>query len=154
MGRPAFSADMAALKRRQLDERLSVTAVTDRPAEGWIRSIRLALGMTAAQLGKRMGISAQSVTDMEQREQTGRVTIARLEEAARALNCEARTVFVPRVTLEKTVQDQADLKARTQKEDVTHTMRLEAQSEGVDEALERSRSREVWLTKDLSHLWD
>jgi len=154
MGRPVFSADMAALKRRQIDERLAIVSVPERPNEGWIRSIRLALGMTAAQLGNRMRISAQSVTDMEQRERTGRVTIARLELAAKALNCELKTVIIPRVSLDKTVQDQADLKARSQKDEVTHTMRLEAQSEGVDDALALSRAREAWLTRDLARLWD
>lgn len=126
----------------------------DRPEEGWIRSVRLALGMSAAQLGQRMGISAQSVTDMEQRETSGRVTLGRLEQAAKALNCELRTVLVPQISLEKTVQDQADLKAGLQNSDVTHTMRLEAQSEGVNEALRLSNAREVWLTRDLTRLWD
>jgi predicted DNA-binding mobile mystery protein A len=154
MGRPEFSPDMVELKRRQLDERLSATSVAEPPEEGWIRSVRLALGMSAAQLGKRMGISAQSVTDMERREKTGRITTGTLAQAARALNCELRTVFVPRISLEKTVEAQADLKAQAQRHEVAHTMRLEAQGEGVDEALLLSRAREVWLTRDLSRLWD
>ena len=154
MGRPVFSPELSALKRRQLDERLSLTSTPPGPDEGWIRAIRQALGMTAAQLGRRMGISATSVTDMEQREKAGRVTVGRLEQAAKALNCELRVGFIPNDSLEETVRAQADRKATATSDEIIHTMRLEAQSEGVDKALALSRARDRWLTSDLSRLWD
>ncbi len=110
--------------------------------------------MTAPQLGARMGISDQSVLDLERRELEGTITVAKLQKAAAALNCELRTVLVPTSSLEESVQRQADEKARSEQNDIIHTMRLEAQAEGVEEALARTRAREAWLTTRLARLWD
>ena len=149
-----LSPTLLALQRRQLDAQLKDTPPLNRPPVGWIRTIRQALGMTAAQLGSRMGISDQSVLDLERREVEGTITLAKLEQAAAALNCELRTVLVPMSSLEESVQRQADEKARSEQNDIIHTMRLEAQAEGVEEALARTRAREAWLTTRLAQLWD
>ncbi|MBS0312545.1 MAG: helix-turn-helix domain-containing protein, partial [Proteobacteria bacterium] len=60
-----------ASARRQLDKRLSqlgnIEALT-RPPRGWVKAIREALGMTSAQLAKRMGVSQPRVFTLEQAE--------------------------------------------------------------------------------------
>ena len=45
--------------RRQLDKRLSQlnADALARPPRGWVKAIREALGMTSAQLAKRLGVS-------------------------------------------------------------------------------------------------
>lgn len=51
----------------------------------WIKSSRLALGMSARQLGERLGISAQAVINMEKRERDGSINISTLKSAALAM---------------------------------------------------------------------
>jgi hypothetical protein len=91
---------------------------------------------------------------MERREREGAITIAKLDQAAKALNCELRIVFVPKPSLEETVQRQAEAKAQSEQNEVIHTMRLEGQAEGVEDALPLTRAREAWLTTRLARLWD
>ena len=91
---------------------------------------------------------------MERREGQGTISIAKLGQAAKALNCELRIVFVPKPSLEESVQRQAEAKTRAERNQVIHTMRLEDQSEGVAGALALTRARDAWLTTRLARLWD
>jgi predicted DNA-binding mobile mystery protein A len=116
--------------------------------------MREALGMTMLQLGRRLRISPQSVHDLEAREQSETLSIATLRQAAEALNCDLKYVFVPRSSLESTVREQAALKAREERSRLIHTMRLEAQDEGVEQVLNEQRAIEHWLTKRARRLWD
>lgn len=65
------------------------------PPVGWIRAIRLAIGMTLEQLGKRMKITKQAVRDMERREMEGAITIKSLKEIAKAMDMNLVYGFVP-----------------------------------------------------------
>src|SRR5580658_231745 len=56
------------------------------PPTGWIKAIRLALGMSARQLGDKLKITRQGVQEMEKREKDGAITLKSLEDAARALD--------------------------------------------------------------------
>ena len=145
---------MLALQRRQLDGRLKQLPPLEAPGAGWIRTIREALGMTMAQFGTRLGVSPQSVQDLEQREQKETISVGKLREAAEALGCELKIVFVPRLSLESAIREQAARKAREERNRLLHTMRLEAQGEGVEEVLDEGRAIELWLTKRARRLWD
>ena len=142
-----------ALQRRQLDAKLKSVSVVDTPRGGWIRTIRAALGMSLKQLGKRMGISPQAVLEIETRERDEAITIAKLRQAADALNCDVRIVLVPRTSLEAIVLGQAERKARQDREQLLHTMRLENQDEGVEPGLE-SGAADRWLKERAARLWD
>ena len=99
----------AKVIRRHLNSRLQPTgeAGLSRPARGWIRAIRDGLGMTASQLGKRMGVSQPTITQMEHNEVSGSITLATLERAAHALGCRLTYSFVPEEPLETRVTEQA-----------------------------------------------
>ncbi len=56
------------------------------PAQGWIYAMWTTLGMSLKQLGKKLGITAQSVRELEQREGEGAVSIKALKEIARVLD--------------------------------------------------------------------
>ena len=150
------SREFLALKRRQLDAKLADTTNLRPPADGWIRAIRDALGMTAAQLGKRLGVSQQAAADLERREKAGSITITTLAAAAQALDCELRVSFVPTSSLEQTMRRQAHAKARAERDRVVHTMRLEAQESGVSDALghRAGAGAHEWMTSRLAQLWD
>ena len=109
MGQPvSFAAQMRASARRDLDRRLqSMGSAELRPQSGWLRAIRDALGMTAAQLGARLGITPTSVFEMERREADGTITLKTLEKAAEALGCKLAYALVPDEGLEATVQRRA-----------------------------------------------
>jgi predicted DNA-binding mobile mystery protein A len=148
------SPEFVALKRKQLDSKLKGAARVPSPEDGWIKSVRTALGMSAAQLGKRMRVSQQTVAGLEKRERSGSISISSLARAAEALNCELQIVFAPRTSLEATVRAQAEAKARAQRNRIVHTMGLEDQAEGVREALELRNAPDTWISKRIAQLWD
>lgn len=148
------SPKMLELQRRQLDARLQHVPPLETPSAGWLRTIRESLGMTMAQLGRRLQISPQSVQSLEQREKKETISVAKLREAAEALDCELKIALIPRSSLESTVRQQATRKAREERNRLIHTMSLEAQEAGVEEVLDERRAIELWLTKRARKLWD
>src|SRR5216684_5875804 len=96
--------------RKQLDKRLARLRPVDelvRPQRGWVRAIRDAIGMTAAQLAARMKVSQPRIADLEKAEVDGRLTLNSLERAAEALGCTLVYALVPHRSLEELVQDRA-----------------------------------------------
>lgn len=118
--------------RKSLDYKLSrLPALGEfaRPHRGWIKAVREALGMTTAQLAKRIGVSQPRITELEQAEIEEKVTLASLRRAAEALDCTLIYAFVPcKSTLEESVMQRARLKAMSILKHVNHTMALEDQS--------------------------
>ena len=88
----------AAEARRSLDRILAPYLEVHRrpPARGWVRAVRDALGMTAEQLGERMGITQPSVNRLELSEAAGTIQLNTLRRAAEALGCEVVYALVPR----------------------------------------------------------
>jgi predicted DNA-binding mobile mystery protein A len=75
---------------QQLDKRfIAFAPLADalRPEKGWIKAVREALGMTTAQLGKRLGVSQQRAAMVEKAEVDGSITLKSLEQAAQTLGC-------------------------------------------------------------------
>ncbi len=92
--------------------------------------------------------------DLERREKDDSITLAKLRKAATALGCDLHVVFAPKRSLEEIVRQQADAKARAERNRIVHTMRLEAQEEGVDAALDQRDAVDAWLSTRLPRLWD
>ena len=122
----------AAKARTSLDARLSDGHVLRqkmaRPNQGWIRAIRQALGMTAEQLGHRLGITQATLSGLEASEINDSIRLETLRKAAEAMHCTLVYALVPNTSLEEIVQDQARKVAAKQLEPVEHTMLLENQS--------------------------
>lgn len=102
------------------------------PLKGWIRAIRVALGMSGVQFAKRLGVSAPRVAILEKTEVTGRVTIRSVRQAADALGCVFVYALVPRGSLKETIRRQALEVAREQLKRTSHTMLLEDQQLSKD----------------------
>ena len=147
-----------ALARQQIDKRLKYLQNMDvfaRPPRGWIKAIREALGMTAPQLGKRLGVSQPRVLKIEESEVSGNVTLATLERAARALDCQLVYVLVPRKPLEEMTRKRAEKLAREQIEVTGHSMALEDQSiDASDEHAQVEDLTRKLLARSPSKLWD
>jgi predicted DNA-binding mobile mystery protein A len=135
--------------RRSLDRVLSAFRKAPRrpPPRGWIRAVRDALGMTAEQLGERMGgITQPSVQRLELSEAKGSIQLSTLRRAAEALDCEVVYALVPRRTLQETYEQAAKIVARRELNLIGHTMALEDQA--VDDAEDEERLRR-FIAEDL-----
>jgi predicted DNA-binding mobile mystery protein A len=143
---------------RHLDQRLTslrALANSPRPSKGWLRAIRDALGMTSAQLARRLGVSQPRIIELEQSEVSGKVTLNTLQRAAEALGCRLVYVLVPEKPLAETVRDRAELLAQRQQSDVEHTMRLEDQAVSSKTASRELRKRLIEeLLRRPARLWD
>jgi len=143
---------------RHLDKRFVVLrplANIQRPPKGWLRAIRDALGMTTAQLGKRLGVSQPRIVELEQSEVSGSVTLNTLQRAAEALGCRLVYSLVPNQPLADTVRERADLVAARQAGAVTQSMRLEDQEVTDKEVAEELHRRQVErLLRRPARLWD
>lgn len=146
------------LDRRQLDRRLMpLRDALDltRPRAGWVRAIRDALGMTAAQLGKRVGVSQSRIARIERDEAQNAVTLATLRRVAEGLNCTLVYALVPNAPLDEMARTRAQSLADAQNARTHHHMVLERQ--GLSKAeLEDARERLAAdiLSGDPRRLWD
>ena len=144
--------------RRQLDKRLSSllnAEVFTRPPRGWVKAIREALGMTTAQLAKRLGVSQPRVVGIEQAEAKGAITLDSLERAAHALDCQLVYALVPRKPLDALIEARATRLATTRLDSTRHTMALEAQTvDARDEDEQRKRLIRQLIEQAGSELWD
>lgn len=120
------------------------------PRLGWIRALRDALGMSAADLAARMNISGASVRSLEEKEKTGGIRLSSLRRAAEAMDCTLVYAFIPDTSLEETVQRQARTVLDQQMGRVHQTMALEAQ-EG--EMLPSSLEAQLQAVMDSGRLW-
>jgi predicted DNA-binding mobile mystery protein A len=123
-------ARLAARSRANLDERFKELGPVTRfapPVRGWIKAIREGLGMSSAQLAKRLRVKQPSVVALEQSEVKGTIELATLRRVAEALDCTLVYALVPNQPLEAMVRDRARTFARNRLEAVEHSMLLEDQ---------------------------
>ena len=126
--------DESKRARSALDSRLGTLGPATRyaiPRFGWVRAVRDALGMSAAELGRRIGVSHAAVFELERSERSGTAGLDTLRRAAEALDCTLVYAFIPRQGLETTVRAQAEERADEDLRHVEHTMALEDQAEPV-----------------------
>ena len=136
---PRISNEVSVRSRRLLDSHFDEWQQLRglaRPPHGWIRAIREALGMSAAVLAARLGITAGAVTRLEQSEAADRIQLDTLGRAADALGCDLVYLLVPRRPLDVVVRDRARELARRQTAAVEQTMRLEDQATGMASEME------------------
>jgi predicted DNA-binding mobile mystery protein A len=147
-------ARRATESRSQLDERFRELGPATRyaaPVRGWIKAIREALGMSTAQLAKRLGIKQPSLVALEQSEAKGAIGLATLRRVAEALDCTLVYALVPNKPLENTVRDRARAFARRRRGPVEHSMLLEDQKvtaknaeARLDEIVRETNPRLFW----------
>lgn len=147
------------LQIQQLDQRISDYSGLEKvapPVEGWIKTIRTALGMSMQQLGKRLSVTKQSVKALEAREQQGTLTINALRDAANALDMHLVYGFVPNDgSLEELIERRAMELARQIVLRTDNTMRLEDQ-ENTRSRIEKSiKERAAMIRNEMPRvLWD
>jgi len=143
---------------RHLDQRFAgirPLGQLHRPPKGWVRAIRDALGMTTAQLGRKLGVSQPRIVELEKAEVSGSVTLHSLQRAAEALGCRLVYTLVPEKPLAQTVRKRAAEVADRRSSSVEHTMRLEDQAVRDKGAARELRERMIEeLLRRPARLWD
>ena len=137
--------DFRQLRSKQLDRALTPlrSAKVPRPAKGWIRAIREALGLSSAQLAERMKANRSLIVQQEKAEADDRITLKSLRAFANAFDCDLVYAFVPRAAiLEQLVRRARRAAAKTNVLGVEHSMALENQASGnLEEAIEAETKR-------------
>lgn len=144
----------------QLDEALKLYSSAprlQRPPEGWARALREALGMSAGQLARRIGVARETVATLERSEARGTITLASLEKLARGLGCRVAYALVPEDggSIESVRRKRALEVARKELARVSHSMRLEAQGLAPErERRQLERHADALLAGSPRKLWE
>jgi predicted DNA-binding mobile mystery protein A len=116
------------------------------PKEGWIATVRNALGMSLADLGNRVNKTRSTVSSIERSEKNGRATIQSMNTLAEGMGCKFVYAIIPVDTnIEEVMVKRARNKAKALVTEASTHMALEKQSLSA-EAIEGEIKR---ITGDL-----
>lgn len=149
---------MIDLLRKQLDqqhEKIRLLTI-DRPSQGWIKSIREALGMTLYQLGEKIGTTSEAVRVIENSEKSYTISLKTLQKVANGLDCRLFYVLIPRQPLQEKVEAQILKKATSIVQAVSYSMELEDQKTDSEEIKRQVQKvmEDIKRRKNISLIWD
>lgn len=126
------------------------------PPTGWIKAIRTTLGMSMAQLAKKLSVTKQSVLEMEKREKEGAMTLKSLQQVARALDMQLVYGFVPNDgSLEALIERKATELATQIVLRTSNTMKLEGQENSRQRIEKAIQERATVIKNEMPKiLWD
>ena len=82
------------------------------PPEGWLRTVRSALGMSGAEVARKLGVTRARVTAAERAELDGGITLKSMQAMAEAMGCRfAYAIIPPSGHIEDLITAQARKKA-------------------------------------------
>lgn len=122
------------IARKQLQRRVDSAAASPAaslqvPSGGWIATVRKALGMSGAQLGRRLGVSRGRISQMEKAEADGGVTLRSMNDTAQAMGCRFVYAVIPKDgRIEDVIRQEAGKKAQALVTRASTHMALEKQS--------------------------
>ncbi len=134
----------------QVDRRTEALRSTKDQAQvrgGWIRYMRVALGLTMQELAHRLALPASNIAQAEKRECAGAITLATLQKIAHAMECELVYSFVPNKDIRTLINDKAMEKARHSLRNADVHMGLENQSFVGDEEERVKRLAKKFIEK-------
>lgn len=120
------------------------------PKQGWISAVRQALGMTAKQLAERVGLSQPRIAKMELNENN--LKISTMKKIAEGLDCDFVYGFVPKSSLQETINRQARKKAEAILSNVNTNMALEDQL--ADDPNILTDVAHEMIAKNIKRIWD
>lgn len=143
----------------QLDskiKKINTLSGTDIPSTGWIKAIRMALGMSQEQLGKKLNITRQSVQELEMREKDGSISLKTLKEVARAMDIQVVYGFIPvDGSLEALIEKKANELATRIVMRTSHSMKLEDQQNTNKRLKKAIKERTETIKNEMPKiLWD
>lgn len=147
------------LIQEQLDSKLAKFGDLEHiivPPNGWIFSIRQGLNMSLRQLGERLSVTPQSVSEIEQREKSGTVSLKVLNHVASALDMKFVYGFIPKEkSLANMVEKKAAELAKIIVERTSVQMNLEDQKNSEARIKKAINEKTEELANELPrYLWD
>lgn len=143
---------------KQLDIKLDEwrkVKVLFQPKNGWISTIRKALGMTTKQLATRLGVNRSRIIKIESDENREVLTMKTLITTANALECDLVYALVPRQSLQTMLDCQAQQVAKRHVAHVAHNMLLEKQELSAEQNKEHIKHLKEQLLKSAhKNLWN
>lgn len=140
---------------QQIVDSTAQQMVITQPPEGWLRTVRKALGMSGAQLARKMGLTRSQISQSEKNELSGAISLKTLQAMAEAMNCRVVYALVPNSTTKELVAEQAQKKA-TQLVRQTHIhMALESQALHPEQLrIEEERIKYELIREMPNDLWN
>ena len=124
-------------------------------SEGWLKTVRKALGMSGSQLANRLGVTKGRVSQAESAELTGSATLKSMQRMAQAMDCRFVYAVIPEKEIASMIRDRALLKAKEQIKVASTQMALEAQALSDEQlAFEVDRLASEIIEKMPSDLWN
>jgi len=147
------------LQIEQLEKKIKAFAPVRKvtpPPTGWLKAIRLALGVSQQQVGRRLSITRQSVHEIEKRERDGSITLNSLRETASAMDMELVYALVPKDgSLDALIERKARELAEKIVKRTSNTMELEDQKVSSNRIMKAIENRAVTLKHEMPKiLWD
>lgn len=147
------------LQIEQLENKLSGFNAAHKvvaPPTGWLKAVRVSLGMSLQQLADKLFITKQSVQELELREKEGTITLKSLREAANALDMHLVYGLVPKDgSIEKLIDRKAKELAIRVVSRTSNTMKLEDQENTQQRLKKAIKERTAAIKNELPKmLWD
>lgn len=143
--------------RTQVANAAAALADISIPRQGWIKSVRIALGMSGAALSRRLGGGRTRAANLERYERDERLSLKSMHEVAAAMGCRFVYAIVPFQgdSIESLLEAQAERRARRIVHNASVHMALEAQQLGVREtSAEIERLKNQLLNEMPRDFWD
>jgi predicted DNA-binding mobile mystery protein A len=147
------------LQIAQLEQKLKGFSTAQKvpvPPTGWLKAVRVSLGMSMQQLADKLSITKQSVQGIELREKEGTITLKSLRETANALDMQLVYGLVPKDgTIENLIDRKAQELAKRIVSRTSHTMKLEDQENSQRRISKAIEERTAVIKNELPKvLWD
>jgi len=125
------------------------------PKEGWIRTVRKALNMSGTQLANKLGVTRSLISQTEQAEIIGAITIKNMQNMAATMGCRLVYAIVPENKIEEIMLKQAQKQAHDIVKIVNNQMALEDQLLSNDNIqFEIDRLTKELLENPPANFWD
>jgi predicted DNA-binding mobile mystery protein A len=117
------------LRLSQLDRSLTAARnLPPRPSGGWIASVREALGLSLAEVGRNLRAPRQTIQKFERAEATDRITLGTLRRVADGMGCDLVYALVPKSgSFAELAEHPTRERAARDVKSVMHSMALEDQ---------------------------
>lgn len=144
---------------KQYQDKVNSTAMKashiELPPEGWLCTVRKALGMSAAQLARRLGVTRAQVSKTEKGELNGTVSLKTLQNMAEAMGCRLTYAIIPDTNVEDILAARAQQQATRRVEEAHKHMALEDQTLSQDQiTFEVDRLQKDILQNPPADFWD
>ncbi len=126
-----------------------------KPKESWITIVRKALGMSGAQLARRLNVTRGHISKTEKAELSGSVTIKTMDNMARGMNCRFVYAIVPEKSVEDILKERAEARAKNMVEKAALQGAMENQGLSKDQMIkEIERLKNELLREMPSDFWN